>query len=71
MTAPTKEKPMKRTAESTPSRPKAATKPTTHAKPGSTPSHQLSAADRAFIRAMNEFVEKHGTITDDEFFRVL
>ncbi|AWV76134.1 TPA: hypothetical protein ACYRWO_001121 [Enterobacter hormaechei] len=62
---------MKRTAESTPSRPKAATKPTTHAKPGSTPSHQLSAADRAFIRAMNEFVEKHGTITDDEFFRVL
>ncbi len=29
-----------------------------------------SAEDRAFIQAMNEFVEKHGTLTDDEFFRV-
>ncbi|WP_242637175.1 hypothetical protein [Enterobacter cloacae] len=62
---------MKRTAESPPTRPEAAIKPTTHAMPGSTPSHPLSEADRAFIRAMNEFVEKHGTITDDEFFRVL
>lgn len=32
---------------------------------------QPSEEDRAFIRAMNEFVEKQGTITDDEFFRVL
>lgn len=29
-----------------------------------------SAEDRAFIQAMNEFVEKRGTLTDDEFFRV-
>lgn len=27
--------------------------------------------DREFIQAMNAFVDKNGTITDDEFFRVL
>jgi hypothetical protein len=37
-------------------------------KPKST---KLSENDREFIRAMNEFVEEHGTITDDEYFRVL
>jgi len=32
---------------------------------------KLSEHDRQFIQAMNDFVEKNGTITDDEFFRVL
>ncbi len=41
------------------------------AEPGPTSKHKLSEEDRAFIRSMNEFVEKHGTITDDDFFRVL
>ncbi|MDZ5637918.1 hypothetical protein [Enterobacter sp. A103] len=39
--------------------------------PDSADPRQPSEADRSFIRSMNEFVEKHGTITDDEFFRVL
>jgi hypothetical protein len=26
---------------------------------------------KEFIRLMNEFVEEHGSITDDEYFRVL
>lgn len=30
-----------------------------------------SENDREFIRVMNEFVAKNGTITDDEYFRVL
>lgn len=42
-----------------------------HTEQNSTRRRQPSDEDRAFIRAMNEFVEKHGTITDDEFFRVL
>lgn len=46
-------------------------KPLCHAEQNSTRRRQPSEEDRAFIRAMNEFVEKHGTITDDEFFRVL
>ncbi|WP_219358474.1 type II toxin-antitoxin system CcdA family antitoxin [Enterobacter sp. BIDMC 29] len=45
-------------------------KPLCHAEHRSA-RRQPSEEDRAFIRAMNEFVEKHGTITDDEFFRVL
>jgi endo-beta-N-acetylglucosaminidase D len=32
---------------------------------------KLSEHDQQFIQAMNDFVEKNGTITDDEFFRVL
>ncbi|HHA2007916.1 type II toxin-antitoxin system CcdA family antitoxin [Enterobacter quasimori] len=46
-------------------------KPLSHTEQNSTRRRQPSDEDRAFIRAMNEFVEKHGTITDDEFFRVL
>lgn len=41
---------------------------TSKEKPKST---KLSENDREFIQAMNEFVEEHGTITDDEYFRVL
>lgn len=33
--------------------------------------HKKTEEDKEFIRAMNKFVEQHGTITDDEFFRVL
>lgn len=62
---------MKRTAESNPSRRITSTNPVVDAKPYSVASHNPSDADRAFIRAMNEFVEKHGTITDDDFFKVL
>ncbi|MGK3223614.1 hypothetical protein ACCW94_00800 [Enterobacter soli] len=32
---------------------------------------KLSEHDRQFIQAMNDFIENNGTITDDEFFRVL
>lgn len=32
---------------------------------------KASADHQEFIREMNEFVAKHGSITDDEFFRVL
>lgn len=37
------------------------------------PIHAGKGAERhqAFIREMNAFVAKYGTITDDEFFRVL
>ncbi len=27
--------------------------------------------DKEFMKAMNEFVAKYGTLTDDEFFRVI
>ncbi|MCQ4444777.1 type II toxin-antitoxin system CcdA family antitoxin [Enterobacter cloacae] len=46
-------------------------KPLCHAEQSSARRYQPSEEDRVFIRAMNEFVEKHGTITDDDFFRVL
>lgn len=42
-----------------------------HARRGSNAQRKLSEHDRQFIQAMNDFVEKNGTITDDEFFRVL
>ncbi|WP_271270193.1 hypothetical protein [Silvania confinis] len=32
---------------------------------------RASKEHQEFIRAMNEFVAKHGSITDDEFFRVI
>lgn len=32
---------------------------------------RASEEHQSFIRAMNDFVAKHGTITDDEFFRVI
>lgn len=42
------------------------------AKPKGKPNGtKLSENDKEFIRAMNEFVAEHGTITDDEYFRVL
>lgn len=40
-------------------------------KPSAAPPRLQTEHDREFIRAMNAFVEKNGTITDDEFFRVL
>jgi hypothetical protein len=71
MTAPTKEKPMEHTADHTPSRRIMPTSPPSHTASDFVAPGQPSEADRSFIRSMNEFVEKHGTITDDEFFRVL
>lgn len=36
-------------------------------------SHRRATTEehQAFIREMNEFVATHGTITDDDYFRVL
>jgi len=70
MTAPTKEIMMKHTTETDPGQNIISRKPLRHAEHRSA-RQQPSEEDRAFIRAMNDFVEKHGTITDDEFFRVL
>ncbi|WP_148241721.1 hypothetical protein [Enterobacter asburiae] len=58
-------------ADHTPSQRIKSTKPSSHTPADSADLHQPSEADRSFIRSMNEFVKKHGTITDDEFFRVL
>lgn len=45
---------------------------TPQAKPKEKPNGtKLSENEKEFIRAMNEFVAEHGTITDDEYFRVL
>ena len=71
MTAPTKEIPMKHTTDHTPSRRINPTAPASQTAPDFVAPRQPSEADRSFIRSMNECVEKHGTITDDEFFRVL
>ncbi|HDR2623302.1 TPA: hypothetical protein QCI71_004238 [Enterobacter chuandaensis] len=49
----------------------ASRKPLYHVEQHSVNRRQPSEADRSFIQSMNELVEKHGTITDDEFFRVL
>ncbi|MCY0774809.1 hypothetical protein [Enterobacter cloacae complex sp. 2022EL-00788] len=62
---------MKQTPEYGSSRSMTPTKPLRHSTPGRTAKRQVSEAYRAFIRVMNELVEKYGTITDDEFFRVL
>ncbi|EPF0313853.1 hypothetical protein BWZ29_14595 [Enterobacter cancerogenus] len=62
---------MKRTAEPASTRDIKSTSPSNHAAPDAVSTRQPSEADRVFIRSMNEWVEKHGTITDDEFFRVL
>lgn len=62
---------MKQTAEAKPGKNITSRKPLCHAEQRSSRRRQPSEEDRAFIGAMNEFVEKHGTITDDEFFRVL
>ncbi|HDR2782774.1 TPA: hypothetical protein QCK30_001241 [Enterobacter sichuanensis] len=62
---------MKHTAETKQGQNISSRKPCCHAEQSATRRHQLSEEDGAFIRAMNEFVEKHGTITDDDFFRVL
>ncbi|CAM6787381.1 hypothetical protein [Enterobacter cloacae] len=62
---------MKHTAETKPGQNITSRKLLCHAEQNSTRRRQPSDEDRAFIRAMNEFVEKNGTITDDEFFRVL
>lgn len=60
-------------AEHTPSQRVKSAKPSSNTAPDSADPRQQSEAeaDRSFIRSMNEFVEKHGTITDDDFFRVL
>jgi hypothetical protein len=71
MTAPTKEILMTYPAEHTPSQRIKSAKPSSNTASDSADPRQPSEADRSFIRSMNEFVEKHGTITDDEFFRVL
>jgi len=71
MAAPTKEILMKHTADHTPSRRIKPTAPPRRTASDVVALHQPSDADRSFIRSMNEFVEKHGTITDDDFFRVL
>ena len=71
MTAPTKEIPMKHTANRAHSRRIKPTAPSRQTAPDFVAPRQPSEADRSFIRSMNEFVEKQGTITDDEFFRVL
>lgn len=62
---------MKHTANRAHSRHIKPTAPSRHAPPDFVAPRQPSKADRSFIRSMNEFVEKQGTITDDEFFRVL
>ncbi|ENY9448270.1 type II toxin-antitoxin system CcdA family antitoxin [Enterobacter sp. 04-C-01-SI_S15] len=62
---------MKHTAETKPGQNITSRKPLCHAEQRSARRHRPSKEDRAFIQAMNEFVEKHGTITDDEFFRVI
>ena len=62
---------MKHTVDPTLSRSINPTVPSSHTSPDSVAPCQSSDADRSFIHSMNEFVEKHGTITDDEFFRVL
>ncbi|MEB6377694.1 hypothetical protein MXM41_01880 [Leclercia adecarboxylata] len=42
-------------------------------RPALTPEERLEQRkrDKEFMQAMNEFVAKYGTITDDEFFRVI
>lgn len=62
---------MKHTTETKPGQNITSHKPLCHAEQRSARRHQPSEEDRAFMQAMNEFVEKHGTITDDDFFRVL
>lgn len=62
---------MKHTAETKPSQNITSRKPLSHGEQYQARRRQPSEEDRAFIQAMNEFVEKHGTITDDDFFRVL
>jgi hypothetical protein len=62
---------MKHTANHAHSRRIKPTAPSHHTPPDLVAPRQPSEADRSFIRSMNEFVEKQGTITDDEFFRVL
>ena len=41
------------------------------AEPNTASQRRPSEQDQRFIQEMNEFVEKHGTITDDEFYRVI
>lgn len=42
-------------------------------RPGLTAEERIEQRkrDKEFIQAMNEFVARYGTITDDEFFRVI
>ena len=49
----------------------AAARPLSQSQPRSGQNDKTSAEHQEFIREMNEFVEKYGTLTDDEFFRVL
>lgn len=58
---------MKHTANRAHSRHIKPTAPSRHTAPDFVAPRQPSEADRSFIRSMNEFVEKQGTITDDEF----
>lgn len=42
-------------------------------RPALTPEERIEQRkrDKEFMRIMNEIVAEHGTLTDDEFFRVL
>ena len=62
---------MKHTVDHTLSRSIKTTVPSSYTSPDSVAPCQSSDGDLSLIHSMNEFVEKHGTITDDEFFRVL
>lgn len=44
---------------------------TAQEKDGGTTLTRAADHEKEFIYAMNAFVSEHGTITDDEFFRVL
>ncbi len=49
----------------------AAARPLSQSQQHSGQNDKKSAEHQEFIREMNEFVAKYGTLTDDEFFRVL
>jgi hypothetical protein len=49
----------------------AAARPLSQSQQHSGHNDKKSAEHQEFIREMNEFVAKYGTLTDDEFFRVL
>lgn len=49
----------------------AAARPLSQSQQHSGRNNKKSAEHQEFIREMNEFVAKYGTLTDDEFFRVL